>query len=1776
MADAVWVPVNAEMKGFIGTLVKEASGAAQKAGQKLTSEFGKAGKDAGQAMASGLSSQAAKIEQVTAKVANARKVEAKASADVTAAEQELQAMRSRSDASASQIAAAEQKLTTAKNQHQDATRTLTRVEGDLEAVRAGEEASSTALARSEDNLAKAKTQAQTATDKLKTAELRLGEAKDQQQAKNQAVADAELNLINVRDRYGANTKETARAEKQLETAKNQAANADKRVASETGNVAKKRAELASATDNVAAKSRTHKATQQDVAAAERRAGNEAETARGKIRGLGDDMDGAARSGGGFVSSLGGFAKKAALAGGAFLGVSGATQALSGGFERLNNLDRADIMFRNIGLSAEQAGTTMDDLNDLVTGTSVSLADAAGTASMLMQAGVEAGKPLNDSIKALTNISAIAGGSAEDVGLVLMQIKAAGRLMGGDAMQLQQRGVNIYGYLADSLGMSFEEVKKLGEEGKITYEQVVDAINAKTGDLAKEMGETLPAKMGNFRTAVSSAAAEFIGPFIDPVTRGVEMLTQKLKDAKPAIQGFAEGIKSVFTWLGDHPAVLAGMATAVSSLAAGAAAVKAVGIASEITKTIKAAETGAELLGKFNLGFLASPIGLWVAGLTAAATGLTLFFTKTETGQKIWQGFMDGLRAGGEWVTGTLVPAFVDFGTAVGDAFTWIGEKLTPVRDGIGAALDWIGGKLTEFGVGVGQFYQTWVQPQVEFFRSIFELGKANFQVVMGMLGQVASFVGGAFQQVGSIISGVTSALIMPAWTMIQAGAQVMATIASGAFDLIKLGFQFVGQMIQSVWVNIIEPVWGLFRDGAGLLADILTGNFDNIGTRFESMGTHLHEIVMGPINVAMDYFRNLVSLVSDAWVSFQTTVANVVTQVKNKITEMVTNIAEIPGKIKGVFADAGSWLLSAGRNIISGLWSGMQQMWDNVTGWLSDLPSRIRNSIGSISFGIGGVSNADGSFAQYVAGGIAAAESYANGGGSLPTRAVIERPHGKRGLVQWAEAETGGEAFIPLAPGKRERSTAILDRVAGTFGYALVDQMTGVPYQSTYRGNLGPQVVGTFADGGITGDDLMKFLQGGSVNGYKAAYPLEGAPYLWGGGHPRYGDCSGTVGTVAALGIGENPAPRRFATGTQASWLSSHGFLRGRGGEGDLRIGFKNGGPAGGHTSGTLPNGVNFEMGGARGNGQLGGRAAGAWDSYYNEFFYLPMQEQKWVDPEVTGLKDLSADERQVVVAAVDTAGMSTTAAVQQGPQTPYEAFATTFAAEMGNRSVAQIGFDAVAGFFGVDPKATRKVLFTPMDELLGVADVNQNAAVGNPSTSVAGAHAAQIHDDAVTTMTPQQLASDPQLSRVKDVDVVKQPNVPEWGPQFFAHEIANQAKTMGLDKLAAKIGIATALVESGNPLKMYANRAVPESLSYRHDALGSDYDSVGLFQQRNNGAWGTVKDRMTPAASAKMFFAKLQGFDYKSMDPGAAAQKVQVSAFPDRYGKKMAEAERLLSSTGVFDRGGLARGIGFLPKATIQPERVLSPQMTPLFERFVGLLPAFMGTVDTARGELRESYAGGDAGYGALAELFGDEVGYRLADGAFWTGGLVAELEEAFAGGDFGYASAAHLFGEEAGRALVDEAGWLGTAVEELKAAWRGEDFGLAATARYLGGNESAAARLLDELSWAGLTAEEVEAARSGDDFGLAGTARYLGGDERAAGVALDAVGDTFQALDGLENVVQRAGSTVVINIDGQEVMRQRLDEAEEQIDLNTEEILGLKAPRRPRPMAVTRGGAM
>ena len=89
---------------------------------------------------------------------------------------------------------------------------------------------------------------------------------------------------------------------------------------------------------------------------------------------------------------------------------------------------------------------------------------------------------------------------------------------------------------------------------------------------------------------------------------------------------------------------------------------------------------------------------------------------------------------------------------------------------------------------------------------------------------------------------------------------------------------------------------------------------------------------------------------------------------------------------------------------------------------------------------------------------------------------------------------------------------------------------------------------------------------------------------------------------------------------------------------------------------------------------------------------------------------------------------------------------------------------------------------------------------------------------------------------------------------------------------------LAFACVYAESSWKMYANKLLPESMSYHYDDLepAREGDSMGLFQQRNQG-WGSIAQRMNAYASAGMFLdalAKVSG--WQNMDPATAIATVQ------------------------------------------------------------------------------------------------------------------------------------------------------------------------------------------------------------------------------------------------------------------------------------------------------------
>ncbi|MCP2323649.1 murein DD-endopeptidase MepM/ murein hydrolase activator NlpD [Hamadaea flava] len=128
-----------------------------------------------------------------------------------------------------------------------------------------------------------------------------------------------------------------------------------------------------------------------------------------------------------------------------------------------------------------------------------------------------------------------------------------------------------------------------------------------------------------------------------------------------------------------------------------------------------------------------------------------------------------------------------------------------------------------------------------------------------------------------------------------------------------------------------------------------------------------------------------------------------------------------------------------------------------------------------------------------------------------------------------------------------------------------------------------------------------------------------------------------------------------------------------------------------------------------------------------------------------------------------------------------------------------------------------------------------------------------------------------------------------------YAGVIVRAGHEAGAGSYGATIAVAVALQESG--LRNLANPAVPASLAIPHDGIGTDHDSLGLFQQRPSAGWGTPADLMNPAIATKLFYTKLLKLpNWRTMALTEAAQAVQRSAYPDAYAKHTTAAQTLVA----------------------------------------------------------------------------------------------------------------------------------------------------------------------------------------------------------------------------------------------------------------------------------------
>ncbi|WP_309066356.1 muramidase family protein [Microbacterium sp.] len=143
----------------------------------------------------------------------------------------------------------------------------------------------------------------------------------------------------------------------------------------------------------------------------------------------------------------------------------------------------------------------------------------------------------------------------------------------------------------------------------------------------------------------------------------------------------------------------------------------------------------------------------------------------------------------------------------------------------------------------------------------------------------------------------------------------------------------------------------------------------------------------------------------------------------------------------------------------------------------------------------------------------------------------------------------------------------------------------------------------------------------------------------------------------------------------------------------------------------------------------------------------------------------------------------------------------------------------------------------------------------------------------------------------------------PTPGQRFASLDAAQKANAVRIIRIGRELGVpdrgiaialATAMVES----------------SLRNLDYG-DRDSLGLFQQRPSYGWGTAAQILDADRSIRVFYGGAQdpngsttrglldipGWQTKSFT--GAAQAVQISAFPDRYGQWEQQARQWLATLG-------------------------------------------------------------------------------------------------------------------------------------------------------------------------------------------------------------------------------------------------------------------------------------
>lgn len=155
-------------------------------------------------------------------------------------------------------------------------------------------------------------------------------------------------------------------------------------------------------------------------------------------------------------------------------VQGIEKIVQAGVDFNARMEKYQTAFTTLLGTAEEAAAVMDQIRKDAASTPFDVDSLTQANQALISAGVSAGDARKNVLDLANAIAATGGGSAElsRMAANLQQIRNVGKATAMDIRQFANAGINIYGLLADSMGVTAAQAAEM----EVTYEQLAEALS----------------------------------------------------------------------------------------------------------------------------------------------------------------------------------------------------------------------------------------------------------------------------------------------------------------------------------------------------------------------------------------------------------------------------------------------------------------------------------------------------------------------------------------------------------------------------------------------------------------------------------------------------------------------------------------------------------------------------------------------------------------------------------------------------------------------------------------------------------------------------------------------------------------------------------------------------------------------------------------------------------------------------------------------------------------------------------------------------------------------------------------------------------------------------------------------------------------------------------------------------------------------------------------------------------------------------------------------------